>query len=262
MRSSWNLRRKMQSIYYRVRGFYPVDIAGRRFRVHPDDRRFWRKLAHGKWEPHTFKILAKFLRPRTVYLDIGAWIGPTILFAAAHDAEVYCFEPDGVAYRQLLSNLQLNSMDNVHPFHAAVFTYDGVVNIGNAEEFGNSESRISPNKQFALSARVPCVKIETAMQLWQLDTVDMIKIDIEGAEFELLPAMATCLKKQKPVVYLSIHAPFFDASVRPQLMQNIISLAQQYRYSLDRDLQPLKPQELLSSRYTDKFAELVLTDHM
>jgi hypothetical protein len=68
---------------------------------------FWEKL-YANWEESTFTIFDRFLNTNSSYLDVGAWIGPTILYGAQKAEHVYAIEPDPVAYQELTRNLQLN----------------------------------------------------------------------------------------------------------------------------------------------------------
>ena len=49
----------------------------------------------------------------------------------------------------------------------------------------------------------------------------MLQMDIEGAEFELVPAIAPWLEKHRPVLYLSTHAPHLPESQRRQALTRI-----------------------------------------
>ena len=85
-----------------------TDLAGERFRLDPYHSTFWRKAAAGKWEPETFAVLNAHLGPDRDYLDIGAWIGPTVLYGARKARRVVALEPDPVAFRALSWNIELN----------------------------------------------------------------------------------------------------------------------------------------------------------
>ena len=111
---------RLQEAWCRVRGWYPARVAGRQLRCDPDHISFWSKVDNGSWEPQTFTVLDSILAPGGIHLDVGAWIGPTVLHAAHCSQKVFCFEPDKVAYMYLLANLKLNKLDNVIPFNMAV----------------------------------------------------------------------------------------------------------------------------------------------
>lgn len=74
----------------------------------PHHLTFWTLLQNGRWEPETFVILRRFLNHRSVYYDIGAWIGPTVLYASKISGTVCAFEPDPVAYSHFLQNVTNN----------------------------------------------------------------------------------------------------------------------------------------------------------
>ena len=89
-----------------------VERDGVAFVVEPDwgdahEIAFWNAYAEG-WERDTLAAIAEFLPMGGVHLDIGAWIGPTLLFAAARAREAHGFEPDPAAYAKLRRNVALN----------------------------------------------------------------------------------------------------------------------------------------------------------
>src|SRR5262245_48746855 len=79
-------------------GFKTIDVSycGRTVTLAdlPEYRKFYRKLAEGRWEPHTFEALRRFLDRETVLIDIGAWIGVTPFFAAGIAKAVVAVDPD------------------------------------------------------------------------------------------------------------------------------------------------------------------------
>src|SRR4051794_29174276 len=60
----------------------------------PQYAKFYRKLRTGQWEPQTFAVLGRNTDENTVYIDIGAWIGVTPLWAAQAAKAVIAVEPD------------------------------------------------------------------------------------------------------------------------------------------------------------------------
>src|SRR5262245_62069367 len=65
---------------------------------------YWDRVAAGDWEPQTLRAIRRFLVPGTDCIDIGAWIGPTVLYEACIAGRVHAFEPDPVAYAELAAN--------------------------------------------------------------------------------------------------------------------------------------------------------------
>ena len=68
----------------------------------------WTEVSNGTWEPATFLVFDKFIDERHSYVDIGSWIGPTLLYGARNARAAYGVEPDLIAYSQLRRNVELN----------------------------------------------------------------------------------------------------------------------------------------------------------
>ena len=117
--------RRLGKLYYRLKGHYPVTINDQRFKCDPYHPGFWRIVNKGGFEPNYFTVLDKYLSPDSVYCDIGSWIGPTIMYASRICKQVYCFEPDNIAYKFLEQNIRLNDLQNVNPYNLAIGKKNG-----------------------------------------------------------------------------------------------------------------------------------------
>jgi hypothetical protein len=64
---------------------------------------FWEHITDGTWEMLTLRLIADVLlaRPDSVYVDVGAWIGPTVLVGAQFARRTLAFEPDPRAFSEL-----------------------------------------------------------------------------------------------------------------------------------------------------------------
>lgn len=188
------------------------------------DRDYWAKVADRRWEPETFRLFDAALArapgsgpggPPPRLVDIGAWIGPTALYAAALGAAVDAFEPDPVALAKLRANLALNpdlaARVAVHPVALvpAEAAAEGAVELA-TEEAGNSMSGLFRDAPERLS--VPAATPQAAGLPALFETADLVKLDIEGGEFALLPALAPLLAASRPVLHLSLHARFLPES--------------------------------------------------
>lgn len=185
---------------------------------------FWNRVNKGRWEPHTFEIFDHFLSDDCTYLDIGAWIGPTALYAAQRAKQVHAFEPDPLAYRELSVNVNANkeaewaSRLNIH--NKAVAAKSGTIKLGSRKRGGDSMSSILfADKE--TSWDVEAITLQQFIEAGQLQHEKLfIKIDIEGGEYALLPGIKNVLAQSNVGLYLSVH-PFFLAESQPQ--QNSLS---------------------------------------
>jgi FkbM family methyltransferase len=245
---------------YRALGHYTAAIHGERFYLDADHLKFWKKAAAGSWEPHTFEILSRFLTADAAYCDLGAWIGPTVLYAARKCRQVYCFEPDPVAFEYLLGNLRLNELRNVVPFHVAVGDRNGLLRLsGFGKRLGDSSSSLLHTSTSPIAVQVPCLTWEAVQQSFRLEKIDLLKIDVEGAEFALLPTMKAYLARHRPVLYVSTHAPYLEPTRRRQAMQAVVDAVADYRCCFNEELKAMPPSELVTEENCAAFRAFVFT---
>jgi len=177
------------------------------FRAHVQNRlaRFWNLVEQGRWEPATFEVFERYLRPGGIAADIGAWIGATTLFAAHITGEIHAFEPDPSAFEALTANLALNPdlAARIRPVNAAVADFDGKLRLSSHGELGMSvTSSLLAGRGETVEARaVNAAKLFAT----DLSQVEFVKMDIEGGEYAVIPAMREYLEARKPVVLLSLH---------------------------------------------------------
>ena len=229
-----------------------------RFRVGGDHDAFWARVVDNDWEPGSYQVLDRFLAPGMIMVDIGAWIGPLALYAAGLGATVRAYEPDPVARAELEANLSLN------PELAERVTVSPLaVGVGVAElRLGNRTSGRGGDSMSSLlfaDAGVgwPVVSVGLADELAAIpaEQLGLVKIDIEGAEVEVLEAAANCLAGQPPL-YLSVHARFWLPDALPRL-RRLADLLAAYEVLLTPDLEPFPAQRILAEPYASGLFELV-----
>ena len=85
-----------------------VTVGGRTFNVVAGRHdNFWDTCEAG-WEATTFEVLTSQPGPASTFVDVGAWIGPMTLVAAACGARVVAYEPDPTAADELAENIAAN----------------------------------------------------------------------------------------------------------------------------------------------------------
>lgn len=198
-------------------GAGPVRIArdGVTFVVEPDwndahEVAFWNAYAEG-WERDTLAAIAEFLPMGGTHLDIGAWIGPTLLFAATRAREAHGFEPDPAAYAKLRRNVALNPdlARRVRIKRAALWISDTTLKFAAAAPGDSTTSAmLKPGEAAILEA--PAFDARGPAIAPLLARADFVKMDVEGAEFELIPHIAPLLAERRPALHLSFHAHRLD----------------------------------------------------
>lgn len=187
-----------------------VHLAGVSFRAHEQrDARygaFWAALADGGFEPATVAVLREHLGPGRTFVDIGAWIGPFTLLAAALGADVVAYEVDPTAAAELRANVDANTelaaRVDVRP-RAVAARSGAVVLDGGDVGLGNGLTRI--RRRGGRGPTVPADGADVLMADERVTRAALVKIDIEGAEFSVVPRLGPWLAASRPTMLLSLH---------------------------------------------------------
>lgn len=222
---------------------------------------FWDRVENGDWEPLTFRVFDRFLDAGHSCLDIGAWIGPTCLYAAHLARHCYALEPDPVAFAGLRENLSLNPdlAGRVTLFQQCLAPTCGAVRIGNRSSTAGGDSMSS--LLFAASEvgwEAQGVSLESFLTQNSIRDCSFIKMDIEGGEFEVLPAIADYLARHRPTIYLSLHPRFLPCpQSRVPAVREALSC---YRHVLTPGLRAVSLDAVCDPATLQSCYELVLTD--
>ncbi|MCP1093484.1 FkbM family methyltransferase [Bacillaceae bacterium OS4b] len=187
----------------------------------PMTRGVWDNMHQNNWEEETFVIFDRFLKPGNSYIDIGAWIGPTVLYGAHKAKHVYAIEPDPVAFNEFITNLNLNPFiaPKVTCINAAIAKKSGNINLYMRDQLGISTSSLIPTISDNY-CRVRAITIYDLITENNIKNVNFIKMDIEGGEYSLIPVLHEFLKSQKPTLYLSLHPGFLNEHLNLKTNKN------------------------------------------
>lgn len=142
-------------------------------------------------------VLDKFMNNINKYfIDIGANCGiATIILAKQNPLSmVYSFEPDKLLYEILINNIEKNNLLNVKAFNLAV-SKEGVNNLelclhptfsGGNTTYSNGDACKQFFSSDIKSYLVDCICLDKIMIENHITEVELLKIDCEGAEYDIL----------------------------------------------------------------------------
>lgn len=146
-------------------------------------------LMYGVWERLQTKLFKDSIHKGMVVVDVGAHIGYYTLLAAERVREngvVFAFEPDESNYALLINNIEQNKYSNVTPVQKAVTSSAGTVKLFlDAHESG--EHSLVGDERRQKAVLVDSVALDDFLD--EDCVVDVIKMDIEGAEMAALLGM-------------------------------------------------------------------------
>ena len=161
---------------------------------------------HGYWlGSYEFNKRLAFegeIKPGSVVYDIGANVGYFSLLAAVLAGEkgrVYAFEPLPRNVYFLKKHVALNRMDQIEVFEAAVSDQSGEA------FFGLGASTAMGHLSASGEISVQRVRLDELVRTGELLPPDYLKVDVEGAEFEVLQGAREILAQHRPVIFLDTH---------------------------------------------------------
>ncbi len=170
---------------------------------------YWR----GCYSCHILALLDRILSSSMTFLDIGANQGEFTLFAAKRLSAgcVIAFEPVPYLYDRLTLNVQMNGLHNVIPVSKGVAAAPGLVPIYSSKtSFSDGSINEGLATLFATEERntllgtVPVIRLDDIVEEMGLTQVDVIKLDIEGAELPALQGGGRTIERFRPVVLLEV----------------------------------------------------------
>lgn len=168
----------------------------------------------GDAEAATLGFFDAVLPHCTRMIDIGAYVGMMTLYSALHVREVHAVEASPTHQGLLRANIALNpelaDLITVHP--SAIGPIDGTATLFR-KGYANSGSSIFCSVertgvvQGQREAEVPVRAAASLLEELGINAATLVKIDIEGAEYAVLPAIAALLAERRPFLQVSFH-PF------------------------------------------------------
>jgi FkbM family methyltransferase len=164
---------------------------------------------HGVWEPAVTNVIERKARSGMVALDVGADIGYYALQLSrlvGPSGRVVAFEPIPEARKRLEHNIALNAAKNIEVSGYALGNEPGTVYL----EDPLKKSRINLNKTSAgeRDIEVSIKRLDDLVDEMNLPSIDIVKMDIEGAEHLALLGMEQSLRKFRPILIVEVHNHF------------------------------------------------------
>jgi FkbM family methyltransferase len=159
--------------------------------------------ATGTYEPALVRFLHDELRPGDVMADVGAHIGVHALTAAARlrrlgGGTVVAFEPAHDSAARLRAAAARNRLE-VTVVEAALGAEPGTADLRTDPSYDIADAGV--RSLHGRGTRVQTVRV-TTLDAWaaeaRLERLDLVKLDVEGAELEALRGMARSLGRLRP----------------------------------------------------------------
>jgi len=156
-------------------------------------------LRRGEYEAATAAVLRRFLTPGAVFVDLGANEGYFTVFASrlvGPRGIVIAVEPQSRLQSVIKANLDANNCRNVRLVKGVVSSKTQRVNLALTSAINNGSSSLFRHTKYPLpEEEVQSFTVGDLFASVELKRCDLMKIDIEGAEYDALIGAQEVLKR-------------------------------------------------------------------
>lgn len=141
-----------------------------------------------------------------VIFEIGSMDGKDSLLFREHfpNSLIYAFEGLPSNYEMFLKNLP-----SINTYNKVIFNYDGKI-IFNEKNTNGIHGVFDRGQEYGQKTiTTVCCRIDTFCRQNNIEKIDMVKIDVEGATYEVLESFGTLLQKAKVMHIETEDYPFF-----------------------------------------------------
>lgn len=195
----------------------------------------------GYFEEEMLDAFMHYLKPGMTFVDIGANIGQHTLFVSrvvGPTGNVISFEPIPHLYEQIKRSVEANAMNNIKIVHAGCgekeetkTLYINKANIGGSSVIPLS----SDKKEEEISIHI----IKAEETLLPYNKINLVKIDVEGYEYQAFLGMEKIIARDTPVLFIEYTPSFYKRNKQGNGEDDgilLLTLLQKYGYKI-KDLE-------------------------
>jgi FkbM family methyltransferase len=186
----------------------------------------------GSHEPFETQFFEENIKPGDVVVDIGANIGYYTLYFAkkvSSQGHIYAFEPDPVNFELLEKNIEINGYKNITAVNKALSNKNEKLKLYICEE-NRGDHRTYDSQQGREFVEINATHLDDYFA--DIDNhIDLIKMDIQGAEYKAIQGMEEILRKNQGVKLVIEFWPY-GLSLAGTDAKDLFSLLQDLGFSI------------------------------
>ncbi|MHC4069364.1 MAG: FkbM family methyltransferase [Planctomycetota bacterium] len=183
-------------------------------------------LEQGDWfEKSDLNFFRSIIRPDDTVFDLGANVGTYSVSAAARtDGKVIAVEPASETFELL--NRSASQFPNMTAVHAAISDKPGTAFLSHD---GSSESYRLSDDNGTQNEKVPLVTVDDIAAAHGIESVDIIKMDVEGHELKTLAGAEKIIENGSPIIFYEIK---HGSDLHPELIDAFENLGYDSYFAL------------------------------
>ena len=219
-----------------------VNVNGYNLALLPNDDGISTELAlFNTHEPLNTELLTQNLKKGMVCFDVGANIGYYTLLESkmvGDEGKVIAIEPSPINFKQLQKNIQNEKAKNVELYQIAGGDQNGTIKFlldphSNLSRIISNEEKVREKGEIV---DVPMKKLDSFLEASTIKTLDFIRMDVEGYEFNILEGMRNSIKKFRPAIQMEVHTRILGYEKTQKLLEWFMSEKYEVVYYITRQL--------------------------
>ena len=156
------------------------------------------------WESKSREIFSTLSLSSNTVFDIGSYTGVYALVAAKSNRKlkVSAFEPNPDLFSALEKNLKLNRIRNVKSEQMALDDQPGEAYLYLNHDIHTSIGSLIQSTTAGKKVLVRKTTLDIYCENYSINSVDLIKIDVEGYETNVLQGGSSIIKKSSPIILM------------------------------------------------------------
>jgi FkbM family methyltransferase len=192
------------------------------------------ELALGTYEIPIQHIFTEYLKAGDVFYDVGANVGFFSIIAAklvGDNGQVYAFEPGSSNAVAVRHNAQLNNFNHIEVIEKAVSDKSGAGQLLLAKySGGHTLATADAPPDLAGEVTVDLISIDDLIAQKQIAPPNFVKVDVEGAELNVLKGMKETIKTYQPTIIYEVDDG--DRAVYERKYQELADFLQSFNYQV------------------------------
>lgn len=219
-------------------GGFTAHVHGQTMYLHPDDPGISRELAiYRVHEPQVTRLVKAVLNEGMIVIDIGSNIGYYVLLESKQvgaSGKIMAVEPAPSNVRLLKRNLEANDCTNVTIIECAIGAELGTAYL-QMSEMSNRHSLFAPYGGAVTTAQVSLSTVDHIVDSYGLDSVDLIRMDVEGYEISVVKGMQRTLEELRPHLLMELHPHIVGTGPILHCLHGLRAMGYDTKYVIDNN---------------------------
>jgi FkbM family methyltransferase len=235
------IKKFLKQIWWSLNFQYTFKLNGTRIR----GLKIYQAITKNSDELWMGQILQVLLNQNSdAFLDVGVNIGQTLCQVKSIDFQrkYFGFEPNPACNMFVEELVRINKFSDVKIFPVGIYTQDSILELDlYYDDLTNAGGSVIKdvwsysNIKARRSIIVPLMRYETITQNSPIGPLGIIKVDVEGAELEVLKALYKKIQTDRPIIIIEVLSAFSDQNtVTIERQKAIVNLIEELDYSLYR----------------------------